>query len=212
MARSFGTRGLLARSQDVLASVTHFNRVDARGKAGLGLVPPSRSFDLQRRQQALDCADTLFDLASYLTADGAEAEDLVQETYARALGSLDSFTSGTSMKAWLCRILRNVFISQWRHRVVQEKAEAENTASPDAPSETVAGDPELASVRAVVARDIERALRSLSSDARTVILLDQEGLTQSEIAEVMGCADGTVKSRLSRARAQLRERLADYGK
>jgi RNA polymerase sigma-70 factor (ECF subfamily) len=163
-------------------------------------------------QGAVAYVDVLHNLARYLTRNGADAEDLVQETYARALQNADQFTPGTNLKAWLFRILRNTFISRYRrdrNNPVVGGFEAEmSTAAAEEP--WFLGDLELDRLRKVVDTELEAALMALSEDARTVILLDLDGLTDQEIAEVMGCAPGTVKSRLARARAALRLSLKDY--
>jgi RNA polymerase sigma-70 factor (ECF subfamily) len=166
-------------------------------------------------REAVAYADALHNLARYLTGNDTDAEDLVQETYARALAGLGGFEPGTNLKAWLFRILRNTFISGYRRRRSDPTVGGLDTVAPS-PATDAAGaarlraDVELDQLRKVVADDIERALMSLTADARTVILLDLEGLTEAEVGEVLGCPVGTVKSRLSRARAALRQRLGDY--
>jgi RNA polymerase sigma-70 factor (ECF subfamily) len=165
---------------------------------------------------ALAYADTLYNLARYLTGSGADAEDLVQETYARAFGAADQYTPGTNLKAWLFRILRNAFLSQYRRQRGNPVVGTLDTVDPGAVGtdheEWLRDDLELDRLRKVVAGEIEQAMLTLTEDARSVILLDLEGLSEREIADVMGCAVGTVKSRLSRARAALRQRLQDYAR
>jgi len=165
-------------------------------------------------REALAYADTLYNLARYLTRSPTDAEDLVQETYARALTSAHQYTPGTNLKAWLFRILRNTFISQYRRQRSNPTVGGLDTVAsmPYATADIgwVRDEVELDRLRKVVAEDIERALMTLSEEARTVILLDLEGLSEAETADVMGCAVGTVKSRLSRARAALRQALADW--
>lgn len=155
--------------------------------------------------EALAYADVLHNLAHYLAGNEPDAQDLVQETYARALRSLHQFTPGTNLKAWLCRILRNTFLSEYRRRRGSPVVGGLDTVDPVVD----VADRESDALRKVVAGEIEAALMTLAEDARTVILLDLEGLTEVEVADVLGCAVGTVKSRLSRARAALRRRLAD---
>ncbi|HUM17456.1 MAG TPA: sigma-70 family RNA polymerase sigma factor [Candidatus Nitrosotalea sp.] len=165
-------------------------------------------------REALAYADTLYNLARYLTRSPTDAEDLVQETYARALNAAHQYTPGTNLKAWLFRILRNTFLSQYRHERHNPTVGGLDTVGPASPgpepAQWLRGDLELDRLRKVVGEEIERALMSLSEEARTVILLDLEGLTEAEVAVVVGCAVGTVKSRLSRARAALRTLLKDY--
>jgi RNA polymerase sigma-70 factor (ECF subfamily) len=167
-------------------------------------------------RDALAYADTLYNLARYLTRSPTDAEDLVQETYARALKGAGQFTPGTNLKAWLFRILRNTFASLYRRKRHDPTVGGLDTVGPiaigAAQEDWLRGDIELDRLRKLVGEEIEQALLALSEDARTVILLDLEGLSEVEVAEVMGCALGTVKSRLSRARAALRARLKDYGR
>ena len=171
------------------------------------------STQLALARQALAHADTLFNLARHLTGSQADGEDLVQETYARALAHWQSFRGG-NLKAWLFRILRNAFIDLYRRQRNNPSHGGFDTVSPTLeplPSgELLRGDVEIDHLRGLVSADIEAALMTLTEDARTVVLLDLEGLTEVEVADVLGCPIGTVKSRLARARAALRSRLRQY--
>jgi len=150
---------------------------------------------------ALAHLDALFHVARYLTGDDASAEDLVQQTYVRALEAETTFERGTNLRAWLMRILRNAFIDQTRRTKHTSELDED---MPDDRAEPLRTD--------LAAADIERALLELAPDARAVILLDLEGLSEKELADAMECEPGTIKSRLSRARAALRKRLAAYGR
>jgi RNA polymerase sigma-70 factor (ECF subfamily) len=163
----------------------------------------------------LDHLDALFRLARHLTGNDSDAEDLVQEAYTRAYGARSQFVSGTNVRAWLFRILRNAFIDGYRRErsnPIRDSTEDHEDVEQTGSHEPLRGDAELERLRGVVAADIEAALRSLSVNARTIVLLDLEGLTEREIGEVLGFGVGTVKSRLFRARAALRERLRDYAR
>jgi RNA polymerase sigma-70 factor (ECF subfamily) len=163
----------------------------------------------------LEHTDALYRVARNLTGRDEDAEDLVQDTFARALGAPTQFTPGTNLRAWLFRILRNLHVDLYRRartNPVRPNAEDAETDIAVSPEDPLRGDEELDRLRAVVAEDIQAAIASLSVDARTVILLDVEGLTETELAAVMGCTVGTVKSRLSRARAALRVKLRDYSR
>jgi len=163
--------------------------------------------------EALAYADSLYNLARYLTGNDADAEDLVQETYVRAEGANAQFSPGTNLKAWLFRVLRNAFIdAQRRKRTSPVDGGLDTVNAPLESPELLRSDLEIDRLRNVVAEEIERALMALSDEHRTAILLDLEGFTETEVADVLGCPLGTVKSRLSRARLQLRERLAHFAR
>jgi RNA polymerase sigma-70 factor (ECF subfamily) len=167
-------------------------------------------------RDALEHLDALYGLARRMTGSDHEAEDLVQETFARAIEKRAQFVPGSNLRAWLCRILRNLYVDRWRRgkaNPVGERLEDDEPAGDEiVVGDALRGDRELERLRGVVADDIEKALSELSADARSIVLLDLEGFTQEELAEVLGCNVGTVKSRLSRARAKLRELLRDYAR
>lgn len=169
---------------------------------------------LELTARALTHADALHRLARYLVRSDADAEDLVQETYLRAFGAADRLEAGANLKAWLFRILRNAFLSRLRRDRNDPTEGGLDTMEPPAVSDDGAlrGDVELEAMRRLVGAEIEAALRAVGEDARTVVLLDVEGFTEAEMASILGCAQGTVKSRLSRARAALRTRLAEYAR
>jgi RNA polymerase sigma-70 factor (ECF subfamily) len=177
------------------------------------VVPPgSADADRQLRRRCLEHADALYRLARRLTGSAADAEDLVQETLARAFAPGAGLAEAERLEAWLYRVLRNVFIDGDRRRRSRPERLADDGAPPDRAEDgpTLRDGLDAAPLRQLVARDIEVALLRLGDDARLVVLLDLEGMTETEIAGVLGCAVGTVKSRLWRARVALREILGDY--
>ena len=151
--------------------------------------------------------DALYNFARYLAGTQTEADDLVQEAFTRALGAAQSFETGTNVKAWLFRILRNVYIDR-RRRALHDplhlvgKAEGHDPDGDEAwePVDDRAG----SALSHIEAKELHDAVMSLDESYRTPLLLDLEGMTESEVAQVLNCRVGTVKSRLSRARAQLR--------
>lgn len=156
--------------------------------------------------EALACADALYNLAHYLTGNVPDAEDLVQETYARAFHGADGFLPGTHLRAWLYRILKNAFVSDWR-KWRRESLGTDEPGNSPAEEKRLFGDAELERLRGVLSGELQAALMALPVDGRMVILLHLEGLSEAQVAYALGCAAGTVKSRLSRSRATLRRKL-----
>lgn len=156
-------------------------------------------------EQALDHLDGLYGLARHLCQTASDAEDLVQDTYARALAGVGRLPPGANLRAWLFRILRNCFIDHARRRkIVLELAD---DAVGERASTEVWDVAALDQLRYLAAADLERGLLALPHELRFIVLLDAQGFSEAEIAEIARCAPGTVKSRLSRARARLREAL-----
>ena len=181
------------------------------GSAAVRLVP-ARAREVEPGAATAAVADALYDLACHLARNGADAEDLVQETYARALAAWGQLEPGGARRAWLLRILRNTFLDRVRaaRRHGPEAELDEEQAAPADGDGWLRGDAELDRLRGLVGEEIRAALATLAEPARTAILLDAQGFSEAEVALVLGCPAGTVKSRLARARAALRVRLADY--
>jgi RNA polymerase sigma-70 factor (ECF subfamily) len=160
-------------------------------------------------QQALQHLDALYNFAVYLTRNPPEADDLVQETYLRALRFSHRFEPGTHLRAWLFQILRNTFLTFYRLR--EREAPIADDGVPDWDVPMFHDAPEDSSSAMEAHTDLERAMSRLPQDFRTVLLLAEvEGMPLEDVARVMGCPVGTVKSRIFRAKERLRALLSDY--
>jgi RNA polymerase sigma-70 factor (ECF subfamily) len=154
--------------------------------------------------------DGLYSYALIVTRNHAEAEDLVQETYLRAIQAMGRLRAGSNMKAWLFTILRNVWLNQLRKRrngpqMIQIGVEDDAVGNIAEPSK----DAHNLYVSKMEAEQVRAAIQELSLDFREIILLrEYEELSYQEIAYVLDCPVGTVMSRLGRARARLRTLLA----
>ncbi len=172
--------------------------------------PEARSREFE--ETALAHLDTLYRCALRLTHNRAEAEDLVQETCLRAFRGFHRFNPGTNCRAWLLTILRNEFLNRLRqggHEVLDGDAGDRQIGALSMTDDgRTRSHPEEEFLQTVLHGDVDRALKALPLAHREVVILaDLEGLTYREIAQVVDCPIGTVMSRLSRGRAQMRQLL-----
>lgn len=168
---------------------------------------------IQLPVEALSHLDALYNLARWLIRDPNEAEDLVQETYLRAVRGAHQFQPGTNLRAWLFQILRNTFFTQYKRK--RREPDVVDPEVLDGLSHTN-GTGGLQSrimglLDGTAGLDLTAALNRLPEEYRSVVLLaDLEDFSMGEIAAIMGCPVGTVKSRLFRARGILKQLLHDY--
>jgi len=168
-------------------------------------------------RDAMGYLDQLYGAALRMTRNPADAEDVVQDTYAKAFASFRQFRPGTNLRAWLFRILTNTYINTYRKAQRQPQTgggdQVEDWQLAKAASHDAVGLPsaEAAALERLPNSAVTDALDALSPEFRQVVLLaDIDGFSYKEIADIMGTPIGTVMSRLNRARGALRIALADY--
>lgn len=165
----------------------------------------------QKDFAGLEHIDGLYGYALVLTRNRSEAEDLVQETYVRAIGAAGRLRNDSNVKGWMFTILRNIWLNQLRQRraapqMVELDGEEGAAGSVVEPSKN----PHAAYVSKVEGELVREAIQQLPVDFREIILLrEYEELSYQEIAEILDCPAGTVMSRLGRARSKLRTILSE---
>jgi RNA polymerase sigma-70 factor, ECF subfamily len=179
-----------------------------RGQSIRMLAETSESGTRQLQGFGLEYLDGLFGYAIVLTRNRAEAEDLVQEAYVRAMDAMHRLTPNSNIKGWLFTILRNIWFNELRRR-----RNSPNIVHIDNDDATVELPGNFQDAHEIFAanEDVQRvrsAILQLPIELREIILLREfEDLSYRDIAEVLGCPVGTGMSRLARARARLRDIL-----
>jgi RNA polymerase sigma-70 factor (ECF subfamily) len=163
-------------------------------------------------EEAIGYLDTLYRGALRLTRDAIQAEDLVQDTYVRALRYQGSYQVGTNMKAWLFAIMRNLFWDRFKGgRPEDISLDGDGDFALYDTLKDPTAMPEAEVLDRIAADEVVKAVEKLPELHREVVLLvDVEGFSYKDAADVLGVPIGTVMSRLHRARRQLQKSLSDY--
>jgi RNA polymerase sigma-70 factor (ECF subfamily) len=163
-------------------------------------------------EEAIGYLDTLYRGALRLTRDAIQAEDLVQDTYVRALRYQGSYQVGTNMKAWLFAIMRNLFWDRFKGgRPEDVSLDGDGDFALYDTLKDPTAMPEAEVLDRIAADEVVKAVEKLPELHREVVLLvDVEGFSYKDAADVLGVPIGTVMSRLHRARRQLQKSLSDY--
>lgn len=192
--------------QDVVHQTDHYHHTDETDQ-----IDHNAYFE----QEVASCGRQLYPAALRMTRNPSDAEDLVQETMARAYVGMKNFTPGTNVRAWLYRILTNTFINSCRKRSREPaqtlRAEFEQLLD----ARDGVGQPvrsaESEALDRVGESEVMQALMELPEGFRAAIYLaDVEGYPYRDVAEMLEIPIGTVMSRLHRGRSKLRKKLASY--